>query len=69
MAQTAVDCYRLDKDGFGQVLKARPEIASEVSAIAEARNAATAQRLMRAGAPPPHGDLLARILHFFSMAA
>jgi len=70
VAQTAVDCYRLDKQGFGQVLQQRPEIAREVSAIAEARNATTAQRLVRAGAPPPpHGDLLARILHFFSIPA
>lgn len=69
MALTAIDCWRLDKDGFGQVLRQRPEIACEVSAIAQARNASTAQRLMRAGAPPPHGDLLARILHFFSIAA
>ena len=69
VAPTAVDCYRLDKDGFGQVLKERPEIAREVSAIAEARNASTAQRLMRAGVPPPpHGDLLARMLRFFSIA-
>ena len=70
LALTAIECYRLDKDGFGQVLKARPDIAREVSAIAEARSASTAQRLMGAGAPPsPHGDLLARILHFFSMAS
>lgn len=68
VALTAVECYRLDKAGFAQVLKERPEIAREVSAIAEARNATTAERLVRAGAPPPpHGDLLARILHFFSM--
>ncbi len=70
VAVTAVDCYRLDKDGFGQVLRQRPELAREVSAIAEARNASTAQRLMQAGAPqPPHGDLLGRILRFFSIAA
>lgn len=70
VALTAVECWRLDKEGFGQVLKERPEIASEVSAIAEARIASTTQRLMSAGSPPPPpGDLLARILHFFSIAA
>lgn len=70
VAQTAVECYRLDKAGFAEVLRQRPELATEVSAIAEARNVDLAQRLVQAGAqPPPHGDLLARILSFFSMAA
>lgn len=69
LALTAVDCWRLDQDGFAQLRKEHPDIAREASAIAQARNASIAQRLMRAGAPPPHGDLLARILHFFSIAA
>jgi hypothetical protein len=70
VAVTPVECYRLDKDGFAQVLHQRPEIAQEVAAIAEARNAAISQQLVAAGAPPtPHGDLLARVLKFFSLAA
>jgi CRP-like cAMP-binding protein len=70
VALTPVECYRLDKDGFAQVLRERPEIAHEVAAIAEARNAQINRRLVQAGAPPAsHGDLLARVLKFFSMAA
>lgn len=70
MAQTPVDCYRLDKAGFAQVLHDRPELAGEVAAIAERRNAHSAARLQQAGLPQPaHGDLLARILSFFSLPA
>jgi small-conductance mechanosensitive channel len=69
IAQTAVECDRLDKAGFAQLLQARPEIAREVAAIAERRNAERAARMAQAGAPAPaHGDLLARVLSFFSLA-
>jgi CRP-like cAMP-binding protein len=70
VAATRVDCFRLDKAGFAQVLHDRPELAGEVAAIAERRNAQSAARLQRAGLPPPaQGDLLARILSFFSLPA
>lgn len=70
VADTPLECYRLDKAGFAQVLRDRPELASEVAAIAERRNAERAERLQQAGIPQPaHGELLARILKFFSMAA
>ncbi|MEJ8838948.1 mechanosensitive ion channel family protein [Ramlibacter sp. AN1133] len=70
VAQTAVECYRLDKDGFAQLLRERPEIAHEVAAIAERRNAERGARMAQAGAPAPaRGDLLARVLSFFSLAA
>lgn len=70
IAQTPVECYRLDKDGFAQLLRTRPEVANEVAAIAERRNADRGERMARAGAPvPQHGDLLARVLSFFSLAA
>jgi small-conductance mechanosensitive channel/CRP-like cAMP-binding protein len=70
VASTAVECYRLDKAGFAQVLRDRPELAHEVAAIAERRNAESAARMQQAGVPQPaHGDLLARILSFFSLPA
>jgi hypothetical protein len=70
IATTAVDCYRLDKAGFAQVLRDRPELAHEVAEIAERRNAQSAARLQQAGLPQhPHGDLLARIRSFFSLPA
>jgi hypothetical protein len=68
VATTAVDCYRLDKAAFAQVLQARPELAREMSAIVEARNAERGALLAHAGQPvPAHGDLVARILNFFSL--
>jgi hypothetical protein len=70
VAMTPVECYRLDKAGFAQLLRTRPEVASEVAAIAERRNADLGTRMAAAGAPAaPHGDLLARVLSFFSLAA
>ena len=67
LAGTAVDCYRLDKGGFAQVLQHRPEIAKEMSAIVEARNAERSVLLAQAGQPVgSRGDLLGRILNFFS---
>lgn len=70
VAQTPVECYRLDKAGFAQVLQTRPELAREVAAIAERRNAESAARLQQAGLQQePRGDLLARILNFFSIPA
>jgi small-conductance mechanosensitive channel/CRP-like cAMP-binding protein len=70
IAETPVECYRLDKEGFAQLLRTRPEVANEVAAIAERRNVDLGQRMANAGAtPPPHGDLLARVLRFFSLEA
>jgi CRP-like cAMP-binding protein len=68
IAVTAVDCYRLDKEGFAKVLQQRPEIAKEMSAIVEARNAERGVRLAAAGqSMANHGDLLGRIRNFFSL--
>jgi len=67
IAGTAVDCYRLDKEGFAQVLQQRPEIAKDMTAIVEARNAQRSVLLARTGQTAGnHGDLLGRILSFFS---
>ena len=68
VAATAVDCYRLDKTGFAEVLRARPEIAVVISSVVEARNAERNARLQQAEAPArSRGDLLERILRFFSL--
>ena len=68
VAVTAVDCYRLDKAGFAQILEKRPEIAQEMSAILEARNRERQALLDQAGtAANGHGDVLGRILQFFSV--
>jgi CRP-like cAMP-binding protein len=68
IAVTAVDCYRLDKVGFAHVLQRRPEIAREIAATVEARNEDRNARLASAGATPPvQGDILSRVLNFFSL--
>ena len=68
VATTAVDCYRLDKEGFAKVLQQRPEVAKEMTAIVEARNAQRGVLLAAAGQPVAStGDLLARIRSFFSL--
>ena len=71
VAVTAVDCYRLDKAGFAKVLQQRPEIARDMSAIVEARNAERSVLLAKAGQPPVSrdDDLLGRMLKFFSLRA
>ena len=67
MAVTGVDCYRLDKAGFAQVLQQRPDIAKEITAIVEARNAQRTVLLAQAGTHVrPSDDLLERIRRFFS---
>lgn len=67
VAVTAVDCYRLDKAGFAKVLQQRPEIARDMSAIVEVRNAQRSGLLAKAGQPiASQDDLLGRMLKFFS---
>jgi len=69
MAVTDVECYRLDKQGFGQVLAARPELAGEISTLLAQRRAQTDARLQQLApaAPVPSKDLLARIHAFFAL--
>lgn len=69
VAVTSVDCYRLDKEGFAKVIEHRPEIATEITAIVEARNEERNALMARAGqANGSRGnDLLYRIRSFFSL--
>ncbi len=68
VAITSVECYRLNKEGFAQVLQKRPEIAKEITAIVEKRTAERGQLMARAGqAVPNHGDVLSKIMSFFSI--
>ena len=68
VALTDVECYRLDKQGFAEILQKRPEIATEISALVEARNAQRDAALAQLGqAAHAHGDVLDGILRFFSI--
>jgi small-conductance mechanosensitive channel len=74
VAQSAVECYRLDKEAFHQIIKSRPEIAEDIShllahrrveleAVREGLNEeAKRQRMSHA-----QGDLLKRIRNFFTL--
>lgn len=74
IAVTDVECYRLDKQGFEQTLKARPAIAEEISLLMAQRKAdlasaqdelsqAARQRLLEES----RGELLHRIRRFFNL--
>jgi small-conductance mechanosensitive channel/CRP-like cAMP-binding protein len=74
IAATDVECYRLDKEAFNNILRRRPEIAEDISHILARRRVeleavreglneeAKRQRMRRA-----QGDLLHRIRSFFTL--
>ncbi|MGQ0510191.1 MAG: mechanosensitive ion channel domain-containing protein [Betaproteobacteria bacterium] len=74
-ARTDVHCYRLDKTGFEQVLRARPAIAGALAQVLSARATGLAQAVEQAQADAAasaraHADtLLARIQSFFGLAS
>lgn len=74
IALTDVECYRLDKEGFNDVLKQRPEIAEDISEqLASRRVQLDAAReglneeAMQARMRHHKGDLLNRMKHFFRL--
>jgi CRP-like cAMP-binding protein/small-conductance mechanosensitive channel len=70
VARTDVECYRLGKEGFAEVLNARPDLAKEVAEVLAQRKAATDARLEQTaaanGAVRP-ADLLQRMRAFFAL--
>ena len=69
-AVTDVECYRLDKEGFGLVLAARPALAEDIATLLTQRRAEFTARLQQSAstAPPlPSKDLLARMQAFFKV--
>jgi len=74
VAASDVLCYRLDKLGFEQVLKARPALAEQISAVVARRRAelastrdALAQEARERQLAHTHHELLGRIRHFFGL--
>ena len=74
IAQTDVECYRLDKDAFDEILRRRPQIAEDVShllaqrrveleAVREELNEEAMRQRMRYA----EHDVLRRIRRFFSL--
>ncbi len=74
IAKTDVECYRLDKDAFEEILHARPSIADEVAHILAERTAQLDVALHDIDAAAAHhdiakqhGEILATIKRFFSL--
>ncbi|MFY9261931.1 MAG: mechanosensitive ion channel family protein [Gallionella sp.] len=73
-AQTDVECYRLDKTGFEDIMQARPAIAEEVTHILVERRTELDRVLLDAGetiklkeARVQHNEILATIKGFFGL--
>ena len=74
-AKSDIECYRLDKAGFEEVIRSRPAIAEEMAAILAERNMqlATAQEALGAEAHArerqrQHASLLGKMRAFFKLA-
>jgi CRP-like cAMP-binding protein len=73
LAKTDVECYRLDKEAFEEILLARPTIADEVSHILAVRTAQLDSAAQDIGAASQRdlsqsrGEILATIKRFFSL--
>ena len=72
IAETECECWRLDRDGFKDVVQKRPEIAQELSRILAARQVANNEaRLGGSASQDVRGaehDLLTSIRDFFGLA-
>ncbi len=74
IALTDVECYRVDKESFHDILRKRPEIAEDISKVLARRRAeleAAVENLTeeakRARMRDHEGDLLQRIRNFFAL--
>ncbi|HEX8071866.1 MAG TPA: mechanosensitive ion channel family protein [Pyrinomonadaceae bacterium] len=74
IALTDVECYRLDKDGFDDVLQRRPEIAQDLARVLTARRVELdailgelSEEAQRQRMTHMHTDMLERIRHFFNL--
>jgi CRP-like cAMP-binding protein len=72
VAREDVECYRLDRTAFRDLLLARPEVAEEMSRTMAARAGGLAAARLAASnagaaAPPTSGELLEKIRRFFGL--
>ncbi len=68
-ARTDIVCYRLDKEGFAEIIKARPDIAEAMSTVLARRQAELLghRAATTAADKREHADILARIRTFFGL--
>lgn len=71
IARTDCECYRLDRTTFGRIIKARPELAEQITPVLEERRrsvlTALASRGVAASVDVGSGDLLSRVRRFFGL--
>lgn len=74
IALTDVECYRLDKEAFEEIMQARPSIAEEVTHILVERRAQLDSVLQNMGEEslnkvihPQHNEMLAAVKRFFGL--
>lgn len=68
VADSYAECYRLDHKGFEEIIAARPELAESISQVLAERQHANRMADNRAAdSSNGHGELLARIRHFFGL--
>ena len=75
IAHSDVECYRLDKDAFHDILQRRPEIAEDISHILARRRVELdavredlTEEAKRKRMSTTQGDLLRRIRDFFTLS-
>ncbi len=71
IAETDVECFRLDSHGFAEILKERPAVAEEIAEILTRRKVELAnamESLERAPDPDQTKDLLDKIRGFFGLS-
>ena len=68
-ARTDVICYRLDKEGFQSIIKARPDVANAMSVVLADRQTDLRGRDdgRELAAPQHHAAILERIRDFFGL--
>lgn len=70
-ARTDTTCYRLDKEGFESVIRARPDVADAIARMLAGRQADTRDDLSAASTAPAastHREILGRVRRFFGLA-
>src|SRR6476660_7470829 len=74
IALTDVECYRVDKESFNEILRKRPELAEDISKVLARRRVELEgaredlnEEAKRARLQTHQGDLLRRIQRFFAL--
>ena len=67
IARSSVECYRLDRTSFKNILLARQELADELSQLLEKRLGEQNKHLSNAASPPKQTEIVARLRRFLGL--